>query len=73
MELNLKNLGREWLYFNKNSLKISTLQTYEYMLGKHIFRSELAYISLEEIKPEDIVNYSDINLGDTKLTSVSYA
>ena len=55
---NLTNMGREWLFFNKNSLKNSTLQTYEYILDKHIAESALSYCSIGKITSEDIVDYS---------------
>lgn len=63
-KLNLEKLGREWLFFNRNSLKNSTLQTYEYHLDKHIAASELAEGSVSEISAEDIVSFSESLIDD---------
>ena len=52
-------IGKEWLFFNKNSLKKSTIQTYGYLFEKHILNSELRYYSLTELNAEDIIAYSD--------------
>ena len=64
---NLTNMGREWLFFNKNSLKNSTLQTYEYILDKHIAESALSYCSIGKITSEDIVGFSE-NLLSSNLS-----
>lgn len=57
--LTLEVLGKEWLNFNRNSLKKSTLQTYKYMLEKHIFLSDLSDCSIKEISTDDLVNYTE--------------
>lgn len=52
-------IGVEWLFFNKNSLKKSSLENYTYLFEKHIFKSDLADNSIKEISAEDIVHYSE--------------
>lgn len=63
-------MGKEWLFYNKNSLKRSTIQTYNYLFEKHILYSELANNSINELNSEDIVVYSD-NLLKYKLSPKS--
>ncbi len=58
-KITLENLGGEWLSFNRNSLKKSSFQTYEYLFDKHILHSELSYFPIGKITTEDIVSYSD--------------
>lgn len=52
-------LTGDWLFFNRNSLKKSTLQTYEYLVDKHIMWSSLAGRLAEEITSEELVCYAD--------------
>lgn len=56
--LNLEQIGRQWLFFNRYSFKKSTLQTYEYHLNKHIKLSKLSEIPLYNLTPEDISAFS---------------
>lgn len=55
----IEKMSKEWLFFNKNSLKKSTLQTYEYLLEKHIENSALADKPIYKISAEEIVGYSE--------------
>lgn len=56
--MNLEQIGRQWLFFNRYSFKKSTLQTYEYHLNKHISLSKLSEIPLDDLTPEDISVFS---------------
>lgn len=56
---NLQILGKEWLLFNRNSLKTSTIQTYEYLFEKHIAESQLASLPIHEVTAESIVVFSE--------------
>ena len=67
---NLEKLGKEWLNFNRNSLKKSSLQTYEYLINKHINKSGLSNCSIKEISTEDIIEFSGELLG-SKLSAKS--
>lgn len=55
----LDKLGEKWLLFNRNSLKISSRQTYKYLMDKHICSSSLCEKPACEITAEDIVSFSD--------------
>lgn len=66
-KITLADLGGEWLSFNRNSLKKSSFQTYEYLFKKHILNSGLSYFPIGKITAEDIVRYSD-ELLDSNLS-----
>lgn len=73
-DLSLEYVARQWLYFNRNSFKNSTLQTYKYHLEKHIVSSELARCQLDAITPEEIVQFTqellDTNLSPKTINSI---
>lgn len=56
--MSLRELGNQWLYFNKQSLKKSTLQTYTVHFENHIAQSELANCHPKDIEPEGIIRFS---------------
>ena len=56
--MSLRELGKQWLYFNKQSLKKSTLQTYTVHFENHIAQSELANCHPKDIEPEGIIRFS---------------
>lgn len=70
-KITLADLGGEWLSFNRNSLKKSSFQTYEYLFDKHILHSGLSYFPIGKITTEDIVSYSD-DLLNSNLSPMTF-
>ncbi len=52
-------LSKEWLNFNQNILKRSTLQTYKYMVNKHILLKSISSCSIDKIDTDDLIKYTN--------------
>jgi FlaA1/EpsC-like NDP-sugar epimerase len=58
-KITLSSVSKEWLQFNKNSLKQSTFQTYKCLIEKYIMQSKLSEISIYKLSSRDIVDFSN--------------
>lgn len=54
----IENMGRDWLFFTQNSVKISSAQTYKYLFEKHIENSDLSTIAIGLLTSEDVAAFS---------------
>ena len=60
----IKDISKEWLNSNINSLKQSTYCSYEYTLNKYILSNDISKISINELDRIDIVSYSNMLLSN---------
>lgn len=62
-ELTLRQLADEWLLRNKNSLKKSTYQSYEYMIKRYINSFRISDLSAKNLTEQSILDYTNFLLS----------
>lgn len=58
-ELTIKQLSYEWILRNRNSLKKSTYQSYEYMINHYIDNSIISDLSIKDLNENFLFDYTN--------------